>query len=41
METAELQLFSKDYIEQALEAALGGVHIVQKGAAPNGIWLMA
>jgi hypothetical protein len=34
-------LFPKDYVEQALEDMPGGVHIVSKGSAPNGIELLA
>jgi hypothetical protein len=34
-------LFPKDYVEKALEDAPGGVHIVLKGTAPNGIELLA
>jgi len=34
-------LFPKAYVEEAFEDAPGGVHIVLKGAAPNGIELIA
>jgi hypothetical protein len=33
--------FPKDYIEKALEDALGGAHIVLTGTAPSGIELIA
>ncbi len=33
-------LFPKDYVEKALEDMPGGVHIVLKGTAPNGIELL-
>ena len=34
-------LYPKEYIEKALENAPGGVHIVLKGNAPNGVELIA
>ncbi len=34
-------LYSKDYIEKALEDAPGGIKIVLSGTAPNGIPLIA
>ena len=34
-------LYPKEYIEKALENAPGGVHIVLKGTAPNGVDLIA
>jgi len=34
-------LFPKKFIEEALSEALGGIHIVLKGNAPNGVPLVA